>query len=305
MEFVDIDSIAELHDFFHYDKPLHPLLSVVDLAKVDRSHRKPDVAYRMNLYTIACKQVEGSFKYGRTTYDFREGTLMFTAPYQILSPGLENRVEGWGIYIHPDFFGANPKGTRLTDYSFFGYDANEALHISEAEKTVLDACLQNIQREISTNLDQHSYTLILTNLELLLSYCARFYDRQFLTRATVNHDIVGKFDRLLTDYFAQRSLIDAGLPDVGYFASRLNLSANYLSDLLSRYTGKSTHEHIQLRVVDKAKSLLWSTENSISEIAYDLGFEHPSHFTKVFKNKTGMSPRQFRNRNESGLSFTG
>lgn len=297
MDYVDIKSIAELHDFFRYDKPLHPLLSVVDLSKVDRSHRKPGVAYRLDLYSVACKQIEGELKYGRTTYDFSEGTLMFTAPNQVLLPGLENKVDGWGIYIHPDFFNASPKGHTLTQYSFFGYDMHEALHVSDLEKKVLDDCLQNIQREMSTNVDQHSYHLILTNLELLLSYCARFYDRQFLTRVQASHDIVEKFDRLLRAYYAQPSLIEAGVPDVGHFASQLNVSTNYLLDVLSKYTGKSTQEHIHLQLVDRAKVLLWSTNNSISEIAYELGFNYPSHFTKVFKAKTGLSPRQYRNLN--------
>ncbi|MBN9379126.1 MAG: AraC family transcriptional regulator [Chitinophagaceae bacterium] len=297
MEYVDIKSISELHDFFHYEKPLHPLITVVDLSKVDRSHRKPGAAYRLDLYSVACKKVEGLFKYGRTTYDFSEGTLMFTAPYQVLSPGIENKVEGWGLYIHPDFLNANNKGRKLTEHSFFGYDTNEALHISEPEKNVLEDCIKHIQREISSNLDKHSYHLILTNLELLLSYCSRFYDRQFLTRVKAGNDIVEKFEKLLNDYFSRDSLIESGVPDVKYFASRLNLSANYLSDLLSKYTGKPTQEHIHLKLVDKAKSLLWSTENSISEIAYDLGFEHPSHFTKLFKNKTGHSPKEFRNMN--------
>ena len=147
------------------------------------------------------------------------------------------------------------------------------------------------------NLDSHSYNLILTNLELMLSYCSRFYDRQFLTRVKAGNDITEKFDRMLNDYFARETPIESGIPDVKYFASRLNLSPNYLSDLLSKYTGKSTQEHIHLKLIDKAKSLLWSTESSIAEIAYDLGFEHPSHFTKLFKTRTGYSPRAFRNLN--------
>ena len=147
------------------------------------------------------------------------------------------------------------------------------------------------------NLDNHSYHLILSNLELLLSYCARFYDRQFLTRMKASNDVVEKFDRILNDYFAQSTLIDTGVPDVKYFASHLNLSANYLSDLLSKYTGKSTQEHIHLKLIDKAKSMLWGTENPISSIAYDLGFEHPSHFTKLFKSKTGHSPKEYRGLN--------
>ncbi|WP_238387848.1 helix-turn-helix domain-containing protein [Pararcticibacter amylolyticus] len=297
MEYTDIRSVSELHEFFHYDKPLHPLITIVDLAKVDRSHRKEGARYRLNLYSVACKKIEGRMKYGHTNYDFSEGTLMFTAPHQVLSPGIENKVTGWAIYIHPDFLNASARGSKLTEYSFFGYEANESLHISDAEKNVLEDCLRNISREISGNLDQHSYNLILTNLELLLSYCSRFYDRQFLTRTKVSHDIVERFDRLLNDYFAKGSLIESGLPDVKHFASELNLSANYLTDLLSKYTGKSTQEHIHLKLIDKAKALLWSTENAISEIAYDLGFEHPSHFTKLFKSKTGYSPKAYRQLN--------
>lgn len=297
MEYTDIQSVSELHEFFRYEKPRHPLITVVDLTRVDRSQRKPDASYRLNLYSIACKKIEGSFKYGRTIYDFGEGTLMFTAPNQVLTPGIENRVKGWGIYIHPDFLHGSNKGQSLTQYSFFGYDANEGLHISDSEKNVLEECVRNIDHEISNNLDKHSHNLILTNLDLLLSYCERFYDRQFLTREKAGNDIVEKFERLLHNHFSQPSLIESGLPDVKFFASQLNLSANYLSDLLHKYTGKSTQEHIHLKLIDKAKHLLWSTGHSISEIAYDLGFEHPSHFTKLFKNKTGHSPKAYRNLN--------
>ncbi|MCF0072971.1 helix-turn-helix domain-containing protein [Dyadobacter sp. CY261] len=297
MQYTDITSISQLLSFFRYDKPVHPLIAVVDLAKVERSHRIPDAAYRLDLYSIACKQIEGSFKYGRTDYDFSEGSLMFTAPNQVLSPGIENKVEGWAIYIHPDFLHADSRGRKLTSYSFFGYDTHECLHISDAEKKVLEDCVANISREISMNVDTHSHNLILTNLELLLSYCSRFYDRQFLTRVKASNDIVERFDRALNDYFAQNTLIDTGVPDVKFFASQLNLSANYLTDLLTRYTGKSTYEHIHLKLIDKAKDLLWSTQMPVSAIAYDLGFEHPSHFTKLFKNKTGYSPRAYRNLN--------
>jgi len=299
MEYVDINSISELHEFFGYEKPVHPLISIVDLARVDRSKRKKgEVFYRLALYSTSCKKLNGQLKYGRSTYDFSEGTLMFTAPYQVLSPDPNIRqIEGWGLYIHPDFLNASEKGHKLTDLSFFGYDTNEALHISEAEKNILEECLQNIQREISTNLDKHSYNLIISNLELFFAYCSRFYDRQFLTRGKVSNDTIQRFERLLNDYFAGQTLIETGLPDVKYFASRLDLSANYLSDLLNKYTGKTTQEHIHLKLTEKAKSLLWGTERSISEIAYDLGFEHPSHFTKLFKSRTGMSPREFRKLN--------
>ncbi|WP_353719051.1 helix-turn-helix domain-containing protein [Dyadobacter sp. 676] len=297
MDYIDIKSVSELLAFFRYGKPQHPLIAVVDLSKVDRSHRKPGASYRLDLYSVACKKIEGSFKYGRTQYDFSEGTLMFTAPNQVLTPDVENKVEGWAIYVHPDFLHASGKGRKLMDYSLFGYDVNECLHISETEDKILEGCVENIDREISGNLDTHSRDLILTNLELLLSYCARFYDRQFLTRTKAGNDIVGKFERLLNDYFSQDTLTEAGLPDVKYFASHLNLSANYLTDLLTKYTGRSTSEHIYLKLIDKAKNMLWSTDEPISAIAYDLGFEHPSHFTKLFKNRTGRSPREYRNLN--------
>lgn len=295
MEYFDINSISELHSFFGYEKPIHPLITVIDLTKIDRSKRKPGVFYRLNLYSASCKKFDGEFKYGRGSYDFSEGSLMFTAPDQVLSPDPTIMVhEGWGLYMHPDFLNSSQNGREITELSFFGYDTSEALHISENEKLVLEECLKNITKEISANMDRHTYDLILANLSLLFSYCNRFYDRQFFTRKKVSNDTVQKFEKLLIDYFAQESLIEMGLPDVKYFASNLNLSPNYLTDLLTKYTGKSTHEHVHTKLIDKAKSLLWSTSRSVSEIAYDLGFEHPSHFTKLFKTRTGKSPKAFR-----------
>lgn len=296
MEYVDINSISELHAFYRYEKPTHPLITIIDWAKVDRSHRKKgDIYYRLNMYAIACKKFKGEFKYGRSTYDFSEGSLIFMAPQQAIQPDPAFEVrEGWAMYIHPDFLNASKKGAALTNFSFFGYDANEALHISDAENKILEECLHNIQREIVQNLDTHTYNLMLTNLELFFGYCSRFYDRQFLTRVKVSNDTLENFERLLNGYFAQDTLIETGLPDVKYFASRLNLSPNYLSDLLTKYTGKPTQEHIHLKMIEKAKSLLWSSDMAISEIAYHLGFEHPSHFTRLFKSKTGKTPKAFR-----------
>ncbi|MBO9204905.1 MULTISPECIES: helix-turn-helix domain-containing protein [Niastella] len=299
MEYVDIHSISELHAFYRYEKPTHPLITIIDWAKVDRSQRKKgDIFYRLNMYSVSCKKFKGEFKYGRSTYDFSEGSLIFTAPHQALQPDPSFEVrEGWALYIHPDFLNASKKGAALTGLSFFGYDTNEALHISDGEKNILEECLNNIQREIVQNMDSHTYNLMLTNLELFFGYCTRFYERQFLTRVKVSNDTLENFERLLNEYFAQDTLIETGLPDVKYFSSRLNLSSNYLSDLLSKYTGKSTQEHIHLKMIEKAKSLLWSSEMAISEIAYHLGFEHPSHFTKLFKSKTGKSPKEFRHPN--------
>jgi AraC family transcriptional activator of pobA len=294
MEYFDIKSITELHHFFRYSKPLHPLISIIDMGRVDRTHRRPNVGYRIDLYAITLKKVDGNFKYGHTNIDFADGTLLLTAPNQILLSDPANKVEGWGLFIHPDFLNVQAKGRQLTEYSFFGYDFNEALHVSDAEKNVIEACLQNITKEISNTLDAHSHHLIMTNLELMLSYISRFYGRQFLTREKPANDLVQKFDRMLTDHFKMDSLLEAGLPDVKYFSSRLGLSANYLSDMLVKYTGQSTKTHIHLKLIDKAKHLLWSSTYSISEIAFHLGFEHPSHFTKLFKNKTGYSPKTYR-----------
>jgi len=297
-KYIDLPSIADIHRFYNYGKPKHPLITVIDLAQA-RPDRPPEpVFYRTPLYIIMSKRMEGTMRYGKSHYDFDEGTLMFTAPNQVISPSADIRVlEGWGLFFHPDLLHAFPLGHKIHDYGFFHYDVNEALHVSDEEKHVLLDCLAKIEKEYGQNFDKHTQGLILDNLQLLLNYCARFYDRQFFTRARPNADVVQRFERLLNDYFSQPTLIDTGLPDVKFFASRLNLSPNYLSDLLNKHTGKTALEYIHLQMIDRAKALLCGTEQSVSEIAYALGFEHPSHFTKIFKSKTGLSPRAFRNLN--------
>jgi len=297
-KFVELHSISEAHKVFGYDKPKHPLISLLDFTKIKSEAVESDAFYQMSFYSISCKHFEGVFKYGKSYYDFNEGTLIFTAPHQVISASHDSEMEeGWGLFFHPDLINGTSLAKKINEYSFFNYEANEALHISDDEKLILKDCVEKIQREYSQNIDKHTQGLIVSNIELLLNYCDRFYDRQFLTRSKVNKDIVQRFEHLLNDYFAQEELINVGLPDVKFFASRLNLSPNYLSDLLNRYTGKTTQEHIHLKLVDTAKSLLWSTEKSISEIAYDLGFEHPSHFNKLFKSKTGKSPSEYRHLN--------
>lgn len=294
--FIDIPTIKDLHQLYNSPAPKHPLVSFLSLTDINRDNfPEKETAFRLGFYAVYLKQLKGTMGYGRSQYDFDQGTLVFTAPGQAISA---NRYlsydEGWGLYFHPDLLYRTGLGKKIQQYSFFHYDANEALHVSDEEKNILRNCVENIQLEYSRNIDRHSQTLIVSNIELLLNYCDRFYDRQFYSRAKTNHDLVQQFESLLLDYFSQESLINQGLPDVKYFASRLHLSSDYLSDLLNRYTGKTTVEHIHLQLVDKAKSLLWGTEKSISEIAFDLGFEHPSHFTKVFKNKTGASPSAYR-----------
>jgi AraC-like DNA-binding protein len=296
--FIDIESINDLYDLVQYPRPRHPLVSVIDHTDFYAKRPKSDSLFRFGFYTISCKKFEGLLYYGKSQYDFREGSLMFTAPGQVIGSSPDVKVdEGWALFFHPDLLHGTTLGSKMHQYSFFHYEVNEALHISEEESKIIKDGVEKIDREYMHAIDKHTQSVIVSNIELLLNYCNRFYDRQFYTRAKVNADVVQRFEALLKDYFSQSVLIETGLPAVTYFASKLNLSPNYLSDLLQKFTGKSTVEHIHLELVEKAKSLLWGTENSISEIAYELGFEYPSHFTKIFKAKTGKSPSEYRNYN--------
>ncbi|MEQ9442958.1 MAG: helix-turn-helix domain-containing protein [Cyclobacteriaceae bacterium] len=293
----NVASISDLHSLLGYEKPKHPLITLVDLTKIPQQETKNKVSASFEFYAIMCKRFDGVLHYGRGSYDFKEGSLLFTAPNQLISTSSDLQIsEGWALYFHPDLIYATDLGRKIHTYSFFNYDTNEALHISEEEKQIVNDCIQKIEREYSQNIDKHSQDLIVSNLELLLNYCNRFYDRQFYTRTKVNSDVVAKFENLLSEYFSQ-NLVEKGVPTVSYFASKLNISSNYLSDLLNRFTGKTTQEHIHLQIVEKAKLELWNSEKSISEIAYELGFEYPSHFTKIFKTKTGKSPSKFRQLN--------
>jgi AraC-like DNA-binding protein len=294
-KFTDIGSISDMHRLMQYAPPKHPLVSLVDHEHFYELRPRVEAVYRFGFYTISCKRFEGLLRYGRGSYDFDKGSLMFTAPGQVIAAGPDVTVdEGWALFVHPDLFHGTELGKKIHLYSFFNYEVNEALHISEDEQSILKDCTARIQREYSLNIDKHSQGLIVNNIELLLNYCTRFYDRQFFTRAKVSTDTVQQFEKLLKDYFSSDTLIETGLPNVTWFASRLNLSPNYLTDLLQKFTGKTTLEHIHLELIDRARSLLWSTDASISEIAYKLGFEHPSHFTRLFKTKTGKSPSEYR-----------
>ncbi len=295
---VDIKTISGLHEMYACEKPKHPLVTVIRYSEVTRDHFDGELFYCTPFYAIGCKRFKGSMKYGKSWYDFDEGTLMFTAPGQVISSSPDLEIEdGWGLFFHPDLINHTELGKKILNYSFFHYSANEALHISEDESQLLKDCIKKIEREYTQNIDKHTSNVIVSNIDLLLNYCDRFYDRQFITRAKVNLDIIQQFESLLLGYFAQETLIETGLPNVKYFANRLHLSPNYLSDLLNKHTGKSTLEFIHLQLVEKAKMLLLGTNKHIAEIAYELGFEHPSHFTKIFKAKTGKSPKEFRTLN--------
>ena len=297
-KFIDVQTISEIHELWGCGKPRHPLVTVIDLTKYQFRGNRNGLIYRLNFYTIFCKKFDGVLGYGRSYYDFSEGSLMFTAPGQATTPiSTPTLEEGWALFFHPDLIHHSQLGKNIGQYSFFNYESNEALHVSEEEKLALLDCVRKIEREYGQNVDKHTQTLIQNNIEMLLNYCSRFYDRQFYTREKVNIDVVQAFERLLKDHFAQDTLINSGLPGVKSFAEQLHLSPNYLSDLLQKFTGKTTQEHIHLHLIDKAKALLWSTGLSVSEIAYTLGFENPPHFTRLFKQKTGHSPSEYRSLN--------
>ena len=296
----NIDSISQIHLALGLSKPKHPLVSVVQSKEIKTVSEYQDVKIAMNLYQVTLKQgIQGKLKYGRTSYDFQEGTLIFTSPGQILE--YENgdnefdNLEGWSLVFHPDLIRKSDLARKIDGYSFFDYASNEALHLSDDERTTIEELLDKIVREYSQNLDRHSHHLINSNIEMILDYCLRFYDRQFYTRSNLNSDVISKFERLLKAYYHTGKVHDIGIPTLKYCASEINLSPNYLSDLLKKETGKSAQEHIHLFIIEKAKNSLLNSKNSISEIAYSLGFDYPQHFSSLFKSKTGVSPKEFRN----------
>lgn len=274
---------------------LHPLISLVDLGKGAPLKRSK---FKMGFYAIIIKDSKcGDLRYGLKYYDYNEGTIVFFAPEQV--GGTEPEGEwhqpyGTALVFHPDLLKGTSLAKQIHEYSFFSYDACEALHVSEKERAMIDLCFGNIESEIKQNIDRHSKKIIVANLELLLKYCLRFYDRQFVTREHVNHAIIEQFEQLLTNYLLSEKLQKIGLPTVAYFADRLHLSANYLGDLLKKETGKTALEHIHLKMMEQAKERVLDTSKSISEIAHDLGFKYPQHFTRLFKQKVGVSPLEYR-----------
>lgn len=297
-EVFQIKSISQLHRLFGYKKPNHPSISFMRFSDMKLSEGVEFEAASVELYVISFKSSIGHLEYGRNHYDFEEGTMIFTAPNQIIYPSHLasdfNDEEGWSLFFHPDILYGTELSKRINELNFFTYDVNEALHISDAERIKINDCIRNIVDEYSQNLDQHSHELIVSNLDLLLNYCKRFYDRQFLTRRKENSSVIIHIEQLLRDYFNSEKPSTIGLPSVKYCAEHVNLSPNYLSDLLKKETGKNTKEHIDYYLLNKAKDLLIGTELNISEIAYELGFEQPKSFTKLFKKKTGLTPREFR-----------
>jgi AraC family transcriptional regulator, transcriptional activator of pobA len=275
---------------------LHPLVSVLDQSK---SKPVPAKRYLSEIYIIFLKDIKcEDFHYGRNKYDYQEESLLFIAPGQVFGFDVADermiQPRGWALTFHPDFIKGTSVGTKMKEYGFFSYDVTEALHISERERQIVLECFTKINEELQRTIDKHTRHLIISNIELFLNYCVRFYDRQFATREYVNRDILTRFETLLKEYFDSELPKTMGLPTVAYCAAELNLSASYFGDLLRKETSTSAMEYIQAKVIDLAKERIYDRRKSISEIAYEMGYKYPQHFTRLFKQRVGMSPQEFR-----------
>lgn len=296
-----MEAIGKIESIDHYNKlrgiaTLHPLVTVIDLSK---AKSMPTGVYNLGLYAIYLKQIKcGELRYGRNYYDYQEGTLVFIAPGQIIGkqPNAANGVEpkGWALAFHPDLIKGTPLGKHIHDYSFFSYDVNEALHLSDKEQQIVLDLFAQIAYELEHPIDKHSRTLIASSIELFLNYCVRFYDRQFITRDQAHKGIIEKFEAVLHDRFHSHNSGDKSLPSVAWCAGQLNLSPNYFGDLIKKETGQSAHDFIQNKLIDVAKERIFDAQLSVSEIAYELGFKYPQHFTRLFKQRTGKTPLEYR-----------
>lgn len=297
MEMRRFNTVTE-YNAFNKNETKHPLVSVVDLSKAD-----PRQGSRMyfGFYTIFLKDVKcGDLVYGRNTYDYQEGTLVFLAPGQVAgmnSNGETYQPKGYALVFHADLIHGTALGRHIQDYTFFGYQSSEALHLSERERKIVLDCFSKIEYELEHAIDKHSKRLIVSNIELFLDYCLRFYDRQFVTRDHVNGGVLEKFESLLNNYFHTDKPQTIGIPSVAYCADELNLSANYFGDLIKKETGKTAQEYIQKKIIELAKDKIFDPGKTVSQIAYELGFKYPQHFARLFKQRVGYSPVEFRSLN--------
>ena len=274
---------------------LHPLVNVIDLSQATSFPTHFTVNY--GVYALFLKETKcGDIRYGRQPYDYQEGTITSFAPGQVTETDMPEGVKpkAKGIVFHPDLIKGTSLGQEIRSYSFFSYDSREALHLSDDEKTIILDCLSKIRMELTHPIDKLSRRLISRNIQLLLDYCMRFYNRQFVTRTEANKDVLTRFEHLLDDYFQSEKTQTAGIPTVRYFAEAVFLSPNYFGDLVKKETGKSPQEYIQAKIMDLAKDMLLGSEKSVSQIAYDLGFQYSQHFNRVFKRNTGLSPNEYR-----------
>lgn len=292
------NSIAEFHKMSGLPKPDHPLVSLVDYGLVEYQTDQNEISWMQNFYSVGLKRnIQGKFKYGQQQYDFDEGLMTFVAPRQVVSITIDKpavKPTGLLLFIHPDFLWNTHLAKSIAEYEFFGYNVNEALFMSEKEEDIITDILKNIQREYHSNIDKFTQSIIIAQIEQLLSYCERFYQRQFITRAKTNHEVLAKVEAVLDNYFNDQNLLEKGTPTAQYLAEQLHLSPNYLGSLLKSLTGNSTQTHIHEKLIEKAKEKLSTTNLTVSEIAYELGFEHSQSFSKLFKSKTKLSPLEFR-----------
>ncbi len=298
---VRIKTISEFHEFRKLPKPEHPLISVVDYSAIKHDPKVNDLSWILDFYSISIKRTSNTkMKYGQQEYDFDEGVMFFMAPGQVfgitIDPATQEKAQhtGWILLIHPDFLWNTSLAKTIKNYEFFDYSVNEALFLSEKEEKTMHNIIENIQQEYHSNIDKFSQNIIISQIETLLNYSERFYQRQFITRKITNHKILDSLEELLSDYFDKENLITKGLPSVQSVAEQLNVSPSYLTGLLKVLTGQNTQQHIHEKLIEKAKEKLSTTQLSVSEIAYELGFEHPQSFSKLFKNKTNLSPLDFR-----------
>jgi AraC-like DNA-binding protein len=292
---VRIKTISQLHRMRGLPQPEHPLVSVVDYAAMRPGENVP---ITLDFYSVAIKRGVGKLFYGQQQYDFDEGVMYFLSPNQVLrsNPEASASVErsGWILYFHPDFLWNTSLAKTIGRYDFFGYSVHEALFLSRKEEEMINGIIRNIKQEYHANIDKFSQNIIISQIETLLNYSERYYQRQFITRKAANHQILGRLENLLDNYFGSGNAGQRGLPGVQFVAGTLNVSPGYLSGLLKSLTGKSTQEHIHEKLIEKAKEKLSTTDLSVSEIAYELGFEHAQSFHKLFKSKTNQSPLEFR-----------
>ena len=296
-------TVVKYDNIFQYNESrgvetLHPLVSVIDFSKAEPI---PPGHYRhcFGFYAVFLKDVKcGDLRYGRNYYDYQEGTLVFMAPGQVVEVEVKDKPQvppkGRALLFHPDLLRGTSLGRNIAGYTFFSYEVNEALHLSEQERQVMMDCLQNIQSELKHAIDKHSRTLIVSNIELLLNYSTRFYERQFITREDMNHDALARFERLLDDYLYSGTAASIGIPTVKYFADKICLSSNYFGDMLKKETGKTPQEHIQDKVIEMAKEHIVETNETVSQIAYTLGFQYPQHLCRLFKKRVGCTPNEYR-----------
>lgn len=290
-------TISEYHQFRELPKPEHPLISVINFETIERLRADEPKSLILDFYLIAIKRnYNAKLKYGQQEYDFDEGVMFFIAPGQVFSVEADGDLQhsGWCVLVHPDFLWNTSLAQKIKQYEYFSYAVHEALHLSEKEEVMISNIMLNMEQEYRSNIDKFSQDVIIAQLELLLTYGERFYQRQFITRKITNHTILNRLEAILTSYFDNNILTEKGLPTVQYVADTLHVSPNYLSGLLKVLTGQSTQQHIHNKLIEKAKEKLSTTDLSVSEIAYDLGFEHSQSFSNLFKNKTNLSPLKFR-----------